>query len=166
MAWTLRHGRGEKSAFHWRLVMVACIAVLMVRLVSSLVHICTLIALFTPITLFSHPVLLVFSVVFYSGYGFLLMRYGKQKCFFDRLGLALSHPFYWAMTAIPQAYALYRMATGKLDWLKSPHQTYHAPSNQTQMTAPENATPRHASVKASVKASARASAKAEGSRHA
>lgn len=127
-AWALRQLRQNqptpKSAFKWRFTMLACVAVLAVRLFSGLLFIASALFYFVPSDIQFPPLLTYLNLGLSALFIAILLKYAPANNWADRIGLVVTHPFYWAMTFLPHLYALWRMAFGRTGWLKSPHQPF------------------------------------------
>lgn len=136
--WSLRRllqkRPGENNAFKWRLVMLAFTAVLAVRLFSGLLFIASGLTYFIlPDMQLAAPFLYI-GLGFYLFYAAILLTYAPASNWSDKIGLVLTHPFYWALTFPAHIYVLKRMAFKQTGWLKSPHQPYIRPDSNPAVT--------------------------------
>lgn len=123
-AWSLRNGLRPKGDFKWSPAMLACIMVLAARLLSGLLLTIGGFLLFTPWESHLNPYIIYANMGFYFLYMAFLLRYAPSDNWADKIGLVLSHSFYWALTFLAKLSAIKRMALGEVNWLKSPHQPY------------------------------------------
>ena len=123
-AWLLRHGFADDNAFKWRFIMFAYLAVLSVRLISGPLFMLSVILFLAPINLPIPPVVEMIGWGFIGFFSLALLTRRRSGGWGHHLFLVLSHPIYWMVTLIPLANALWRMASGQLNWLKSKHRTY------------------------------------------
>lgn len=105
-----------------------CMCVLLARLISGPMHALMLISLLrfanASAPLFETDLFMGLAGAVYSGLICLLIIYSPARTWWGRIGLALSHPFYWLLTLPALLFAVKRMAFNQTDWLKSTHVPY------------------------------------------
>ncbi len=52
------------------------------------------------------------------------VMYSPATSWPQKLWLSITQPFYWALTSLALLYSFWRILSGRLDWLKTPHQPY------------------------------------------
>ncbi len=124
------NGFSPSGGFQWRGVMLAYIAILLVRLISGPLLMVSLIIALSPLAVSFSPLLFGAATAFHIAYSLVLFSRCRRGTPFRNLFLVLTHPLYWIATCPAQINALWRMATGQLGWLKSPHQTYTATAEE------------------------------------
>ena len=122
----MRQPRATLNLLGWRSFVMAN-TIILGRLLSGLVHGSYLLYMahgllhFNDLDILDTPsITLVFALMlFYVGF-----THAANLSWWQRVLLSLTQPFYWMLTSIALANALWRIARGQLNWLKTPHKPY------------------------------------------